>query len=223
MLAAEAVPWAAFGVTPAVAIHSTDEETHMTTSDESAGKGKPPETALATVGGGCFWCTEAVFLKVRGIKKVVSGYTGGTKKNPTYKEVCTGLTGHAEVIQLEFDPSVITFEQILDVFFYTHDPTTKNRQGADVGTQYRSAVFYHDQSQKEAAEKMIAELNKSGDFDNPIVTTIEKMEIFYPAEDYHQNYFELNPSNPYCMAVVGPKVSKFRKRYKALLKKDGEE
>jgi peptide-methionine (S)-S-oxide reductase len=223
MLAAEAVPWAASGVTPAVAIHSTDEETHMTTSDESAGKGKPPETALATVGGGCFWCTEAVFLKVRGIKKVVSGYTGGSKKNPTYKEVCTGLTGHAEVIQLEFDPSVITFEQILDVFFYTHDPTTKNRQGADVGTQYRSAVFYHDQSQKEAAEKMIAELNKSGDFDNPIVTTIEKMEIFYPAEDYHQNYFELNPSNPYCMAVVGPKVSKFRKRYKALLKKDGEE
>jgi peptide-methionine (S)-S-oxide reductase len=202
----------------------TDPEKTMITADESDKKNPtPPKTALATLGGGCFWCTEAVFLRVRGVKKVVSGYTGGTKKNPTYKDICTGLTGHAEVIQIEYDPSVVTFEQILDVFFYTHDPTTKNRQGADVGTQYRSAVFYHDQTQKETTEKVIAELNKSGDFDNPIVTTIEELKVFYPAEDYHQDYFSQNPSNPYCMAVVGPKVSKFRKRYKELLKKDGEE
>jgi len=207
-------------------VYSTDRSGNQTmiTADESdKKKSSPPETAIATVGGGCFWCTEAVFLRVRGVKKVVSGYTGGTKKNPTYKDVCTGLTGHAEVIQIEYDPSVVTFEQILDVFFYTHDPTTKNRQGADVGTQYRSAVFYHNPAQKETTAKVIAELNKSGDFDDPIVTTIEEMKIFYPAEDYHQDYFSQNPSNPYCMAVVGPKVSKFRKRYKALMKKDGEE
>ena len=189
------------------------------TKDEAAEKLK---TSLATFGGGCFWCTEAVFLKVRGVSKVVSGYTGGPKPNPTYKEVCTGLTGHAEVIQITFDPSQVTFEQLLDVFFYTHDPTTKNRQGADVGTQYRSSVFYHDEQQKESTKTVIAELDKSGDFSDPIVTTIEELKKFYPAEDYHQDYFALNPDNPYGQAVVGPKVSKFQKRYKELMKKDDE-
>ena len=200
-------------------MNATDEKPRSATSTQP----EPPKTELATLGGGCFWCTEAVFLKLKGVKKVVSGYTGGLRKNPTYKEVCTGLTGHAEVIQVEFDPAKITFEQILDVFFHTHDPTTLNRQGADVGTQYRSAVFYHNAEQKQIAAKTIAELNKSGDFDDPIVTTLEEMKIFYPAEDYHQDYFANNPGNPYCMAVVGPKVAKFRKRYKELLKKDGDE
>lgn len=193
----------------------------MTGIDEK--KTGNPKTELATFGGGCFWCTEAVFLKVRGVSKVVSGYTGGVKPNPTYKEICTGLTGHAEVIQIEFDPSKVSFEQLLDVFFHTHDPTTKNRQGADVGTQYRSSVFFHDEAQKETTKKVIAELDKSGDFDDPIVTTIEEMKKFYPAEDYHQDYFAQNPDNPYCQAVVGPKVAKFQKRYKEMMKKDGEE
>lgn len=195
----------------------------MTAADEkknSDEKKTASKTALATFGGGCFWCTEAVFLRLKGVSKVVSGYTGGATKNPSYKEVCSGLTGHAEVIQITYDPAQITFEQLLDVFFYTHDPTTKNRQGADVGTQYRSSVFYHDEAQKESARKVIAELDKSGDFDNPIVTTIEEMKVFYPAEDYHQDYFAQNPDNPYCAAVVGPKVAKFQKRYKALLKKE---
>lgn len=195
----------------------------MTTTDEkSTDKDKSSEKkqALATFGGGCFWCTEAVFLRVKGVSKVVSGYTGGLTKNPTYKEVCSGLTGHAEVVQITFDPSVVTYEQLLDVFFYTHDPTTKNRQGADVGTQYRSSVFFHDEAQKAAVQKMIAELDKSGDFDNPIVTTIEELKVFYAAEDYHQDYFAQNGDNPYCAAVVGPKVSKFQKRYKKLLKEE---
>ncbi len=190
----------------------------MPVSEDTAKK--KTETQLATFGGGCFWCTEAVFLKVKGVSKVVSGYTGGAKPNPTYKEVCTGLTGHAEVIQIEFDPAQVKFEQLLDVFFHTHDPTTKNRQGADVGTQYRSSVFFHDEEQKEAAKKVIAEQDKSGDFSDPIVTTIEELKKFYPAEDYHQDYFAQNPGNPYCQAVVGPKVSKFQKRYKEMLKKD---
>jgi len=190
----------------------------MPVSEDTAKK--KTETQLATFGGGCFWCTEAVFLKVKGVSKVVSGYTGGAKPNPTYKEVCTGLTGHAEVIQIEFDSAQVKFEQLLDVFFHTHDPTTKNRQGADVGTQYRSSVFFHDEEQKEAAKKVIAEQDKSGDFSDPIVTTIEELKKFYPAEDYHQDYFAQNPGNPYCQAVVGPKVSKFQKRYKEMLKKD---
>ncbi len=163
-----------------------------------------------------------MFLRLKGVTKVVSGYIGGTKKNPTYKEVCTGLTGHAEAIRIDYDPSKITYEQLLEIFFYTHDPTTLNRQGADVGTQYRSAVFYHDDKQKQQATELIAQLNKSGDFDSPIVTTLEPNSTFYSAEDYHQDYFANNPSNPYCMAVVGPKVSKFRKKFKDYLKKDGE-
>lgn len=190
----------------------------MTAGDEA--KQSVAKTQLATFGGGCFWCTEAVFLRLRGVKKVVSGYTGGKTVNPTYKEVCEGNTGHAEVVQIEFDPSEITYEQLLDVFMHTHDPTTLNRQGADVGTQYRSSIFFHDAEQKGLAKKVIDELNKSGDFDDPIVTSLEEMKKFYPAEDYHQNYFELNPAQGYCRAVVGPKVAKFQKRYKELLKKD---
>ena len=194
----------------------------MISSDETTGKQSEKKTATATFAAGCFWCTEAVFLRVKGVTKVVSGYIGGTKKNPSYKEVCTGLTGHAEAIRIEYDPSKITYEQLLEIFFYTHDPTTLNRQGADVGTQYRSAVFYHDEQQKQQAAELIAQLNKSGDFDSPIVTTLEPNSTFYSAEDYHQDYFANNPSNPYCMAVVGPKVSKFRKKFKDYLKKDGE-
>lgn len=190
-------------------------------SDDTTKKVDPTKKALkvATFGGGCFWCTEAVFLKLKGVEKVVSGYTGGSIKNPTYAQVCGGFTGHAEVIRIEYDPDEIKFEQLLDVFFHTHDPTTKNRQGADVGTQYRSSIFFHDEEQKEIAKKVIAELDKSGDFDDPIVTTLEEMKVFYPAEDYHQDYFAQNPNNPYCQAVVGPKVNKFMKRYKEMAEK----
>lgn len=192
------------------------------TSPRDSSDGNKPATALATFGAGCFWCTEAVYLKLKGVLKVTSGYTGGKIPNPTYQAVCTGTTGHAEVIQVEYDPSVITFDQMLDVFFHTHDPTTLNRQGADTGTQYRSAVFYHDEAQKAAAEKMIKDLNASGEFKSPIVTTLEKLGKFYPAEGYHQDYFKLNPGNPYCQAVIVPKVSKFQKRYEALLKDESE-
>ncbi len=181
---------------------------------------KDSKHSVATFAAGCFWCTEAVFLRIKGVHKVVSGYTGGSDPKPTYQSVCTGLTGHAECIQVTFDPAVVTYEQLLDVFFHTHDPTTLNRQGGDVGTQYRSAVFYHDEVQLTAARKMIFDLDQSGTFDMPIVTTLEKLGKFFPAEDYHQDYFKLNPGNPYCQVVVGPKVSKFQKRYKALLKDD---
>lgn len=173
---------------------------------------------VATLAAGCFWCTEAVFVRLKGVSKVVSGYTGGQLPNPTYKQVCTGATGHAEGIQIHYDPEVISYDQLLDVFFHTHDPTTLNRQGADTGTQYRSAVFFHNEAQKAAAKKMIEELNKSGAFDAPIVTTLEPMKKWYPAEDYHQEYFELNAQQPYCRIVVGPKVAKFQQRYQALLK-----
>ena len=178
------------------------------------------KNSRATFGGGCFWCTEAVFLRLKGISKVTSGYTGGTVPNPTYRQVCDGTTGHAEVIQIEFNPKVITYDQLLDVFFHTHDPTTLNRQGHDEGTQYRSSVFYHDEEQHRAAKEMIAKLDESKIFDDPIVTTLEKLTTFYPAEDYHQNYFALNPRQPYCQVVVGPKVAKFRERYRALLKEE---
>lgn len=176
------------------------------------------KTSTATFAAGCFWCTEAVFDRLKGVSKVTSGYTGGHVLFPTYRQVCEGDTGHAEGIRVTYDPSVITYEQLLDVFFHTHDPTTLNRQGADVGTQYRSAVFFHDDEQKTAARKMIAKLNASGEFSSPIVTTLEQLKKWYPAEDYHQEYFATNPRQPYCQAVVGPKVTKFKKRYEALLK-----
>ena len=148
--------------------------------------------AVATFAGGCFWCTEAVFVRLKGVSKVTSGYTGGRIPNPTYQQVCTGTTGHAEGIRIVYDPKVISYEQLLDVHFHTHDPTTLNRQGADVGTQYRSSVFYHNEDQKAAARKMIDKLNKSGEFDSPVVTKLEELKKWYPAEDYHQKYFELN-------------------------------
>ena len=175
------------------------------------------ETAI--LGGGCFWCTEAVFLRLRGVNQVTSGYTGGTVDNPTYAQICTGRTGHAEVIRIEFDPQEISLAQVLDVFFHTHDPTTLNRQGADTGTQYRSAIFFADDEQKKAASDVIRELEDSGEFGSPIVTTLEALGKFYPAEEYHQNYFDLNPRQGYCEVVINPKLAKFQKRYKKLLKK----
>jgi len=174
---------------------------------------------IATLGAGCFWCVEAVFQDVKGVQKVVSGYTGGDVENPTYKQICTGTTGHAEVAQVTFDPSVISFKDILTIFWHTHDPTTLNRQGNDVGTQYRSAIFYHSDEQKELAEKSKAEVDASDLWPNPIVTEIVPLEIFYEAEDYHQNYFDENPYQPYCMMVINPKVQKFKKSFGDWLKK----
>lgn len=173
---------------------------------------------VATVAGGCFWCTEAVFLELKGVKKVVSGYTGGTLKNPTYKEICTGTTGHAEAIAITFDPKLISYDDILEVFFATHDPTTLNRQGADVGTQYRSEIFYNSEVQKNAAENFIKLLNDQKIYGKNVVTAISKAGIFYPAEDYHQDYYNQNKSQPYCMAVINPKLEKLRKNYPSKLK-----
>ncbi len=172
----------------------------------------------ATFGAGCFWCVEAVFQQLKGVKKVVSGYTGGSTANPNYREVCTGETGHAEVIQIEYEPDVISFKELLDVFWHTHDPTTLNRQGNDTGTQYRSAIFYHSESQKNIAEESKTEMDNSGIWDDPIVTEITAIDVFYPAEEYHQNYFQLNPSQPYCQFVIHPKMKKFTKDYKDKLK-----
>jgi peptide-methionine (S)-S-oxide reductase len=185
------------------------------TSDPPAA-GKAAE--VATLGGGCFWCLEAVFEQLLGVEKVESGYAGGRMPQPTYRQVCTGDTGHAEVVRVGFDPAVISYPELLDVFFATHDPTTLNRQGADVGTQYRSAIFYHSPEQKEAAERRIAELNAAGLWGRPIVTQVVPAEAFYKAEDYHQGYFRANPGQPYCQAVVNPKVAKFRKQFAARLK-----
>lgn len=172
----------------------------------------------ATLGGGCFWCLEAVYVELKGVEAVVSGYAGGTVTNPTYREVCTGTTGHAEVVQLVFDPDVISYGDILQAFFATHDPTTLNRQGADVGTQYRSAIFYHSAAQKETAEKMIVELNEAEIWPNPIVTEVVPLEIFYAAEDYHQDYYQYNSQQPYCQIVITPKLAKFRKAFAEQLK-----
>lgn len=175
---------------------------------------------LATFGSGCFWCTEAVFQNVEGVEKVESGYTGGKVKNPTYKEVCSGLTGHAEVIQLTYDPSKVSFDALLEIFWKTHDPTTLNRQGNDEGTQYRSAIFYHNPEQKRLAEEYKKKLDASGAFGSPIVTEIVPSAVFYKAEDYHQNYYNLNGSAPYCAYVIQPKLDKFKKVFKDKLKKN---
>lgn len=175
---------------------------------------------VATLANGCFWCTEAIFEQLDGVISAVSGYTGGQTPTPTYKEVCTGETGHAECLQITYDPSKISFDELLEVFWQTHDPTTLNRQGADMGTQYRSAIFFHTKEQKEKAEKYKAELDKSGAFENPIVTEITAFDKFYPAEDYHQQYFENNENNnSYCRIVVRPKLDKFKKVFKDKLKK----
>jgi peptide-methionine (S)-S-oxide reductase len=172
----------------------------------------------ATLGGGCFWCLEAVFEQLRGVSKVESGYAGGLVAEPTYRHVCGGDTGHAEVVQVTFDPAVVSYREVLDVFFATHDPTTLNRQGADVGTQYRSVIFYHTDAQKQAAQQRIGELNAQHIWDRPIVTEVAPLPVFYKAEDYHQEYYRTNPMQGYCQAVVGPKVAKFRKQFAALLK-----
>jgi len=173
---------------------------------------------VATLGGGCFWCTEAVFTEVKGVEKVESGYSGGTLPNPSYEQVCDGYTGHAEVVNVTFDPSVVSFRQLLGIFFTVHDPTTLNRQGADVGTQYRSAIFYHDEKQKQEAEEVIREVNDSGIWGRPTVTEVTPFDVFYRAEDYHQDFFARNPRYGYCTVVVAPKVVKFRKQYASLLK-----
>lgn len=170
---------------------------------------------LATLGGGCFWCLEAVYQELQGVEKVVSGYAGGSVRNPSYREVCNGRTGHAEVVQLTFDPEQISFREILEVFFTIHDPTTLNRQGADVGTQYRSAIFYHNEEQRRIAEKTIAEFNAAGIWPDPIVTEVTPLDVFYEAEDYHQDYYRQNPSQPYCNIVISPKVAKFRQKFAA--------
>jgi peptide-methionine (S)-S-oxide reductase len=175
---------------------------------------KDSTNEIATFGAGCFWCVEAIFQQIPGVKKVVSGYSGGQTDKPTYKEVCNGTTGHAEVCQITYDPTKVSFETLLSVFWQTHDPTTMNRQGEDVGTQYRSAVFYHNEQQKELAEKYKKELNESHAFENPVVTEITAFTNFYSAEDYHQNYFNQNGDAPYCRFVVAPKVEKFRKVFK---------
>lgn len=174
--------------------------------------------AKVTFGAGCFWCVEAVFERLEGVSKVVSGYMGGQLENPTYKDICTGTTGHAEVCELTYDPEKISFEELLEVFWKTHDPTTLNQQGADRGTQYRSAVFYHDDEQKKIAEAYKKKLDESGAFDDPIVTEITKASKFYPAEDYHQDYFANNPNQGYCAAVIIPKIAKFEKVFADKLK-----
>jgi peptide-methionine (S)-S-oxide reductase len=175
-------------------------------------------TEVATLGGGCFWCLEAVYEELRGVEKVESGYAGGAVPNPTYRQVCTGTTGHAEVVQVTFDPEVVSYREILEVFFTTHDPTTPNRQGADVGTQYRSAIFYHDEEQKRVAEEVIAELEARHLWNDQIVTEVTPFDAFYVAEDYHQGYYRNNEYQPYCQVVIAPKVAKFRKEYLAKLK-----
>lgn len=177
---------------------------------------------IATLGGGCFWCVEAVYLDLRGVEKAVSGYSGGTVARPTYQQVCGGRTGHAEVVQVTFDPEEIEFRDILRVFFTVHDPTTLNRQGADTGTQYRSAIFYHSPEQKRIAEEVIAEVQDAGLWDGRVVTEVTPFGEFFPAEDYHQNYFAQNPNQPYCAAVVAPKVAKFRKHFVDRLKRPAE-
>lgn len=168
---------------------------------------------IATFGGGCFWCTEAVFKRLKGVEKVTSGYSGGKRENPSYDQVCTGVTGHAEAVQITFDPSIISYEKLLKVFFATHDPTTMNQQGADVGTQYRSVIFYHNEDQKEAVERTVKTLQDSHEFPDPIVTQVVPFVAFYTAEEYHQNYYDANPLQPYCQIVINPKIRKLLETY----------
>jgi peptide-methionine (S)-S-oxide reductase len=183
------------------------------------GKNSSRKREVATLGGGCFWCLEPIFKDLAGVGEVVVGYSGGTVPNPSYERVCTGKTGHAEVVQISFDPDVISFTEILGAFFNSHDPTTPNRQGADVGPQYRSIIFYHSQEQKENAERVIEDLNASGTWKAPIVTEVVPFKEFYKAEAYHQDYFAKNPRQAYCQVVIAPKVEKFQKQYNQKLKK----
>jgi peptide-methionine (S)-S-oxide reductase len=200
-----------FTKVPAPYFANEPEQKHETMTQQ-----KPLETA--TLAGGCFWCTEAVFEQIKGVEKVISGYTGGTKANPTYEEVCSGTTGHAEAVQVHFDPKVISYKEILLIFFATHDPTTLNRQGADIGSQYRSAIFYDGDKQKTEAQEVIKSLTEQKLFDNKIVTKLETLQEFFDAEIYHQNYFANNPHNGYCNAVINPKVAKLRKGFEKYLK-----
>lgn len=176
------------------------------------------EPQQTTLGGGCFWCLEAVYQELRGVESVVSGYSGGQVINPTYEQVCSKTTGHAEVVQLKFDPQVISYKEILEVFFTIHDPTTPNRQGNDVGPQYRSVIFYHDEAQKQTAKEVMAHFEQEKLWNAPIVTQLVPLEVFYPAEAYHQNYFRTHPNTGYCAAIIQPKVAKFRKKYLEKLK-----
>ncbi len=193
-------------------------QTHILTEDMSIKPEFTDTTAVATFGAGCFWCVEAIFQDLNGVYSVESGYMGGEKKDPTYKEVCTGTTGHAEVCRIVYDPRLLTFKDLLEVFWQTHDPTTLNKQGNDAGTQYRSAIFYYSEDQKKEAEFYTSELDKSGAFSDPIVTTLEPVDTFYPAEEYHQNYFNQNGDQPYCSFVIKPKVEKFKKAFSSRLK-----
>ncbi|MDD5189721.1 MAG: peptide-methionine (S)-S-oxide reductase MsrA [Dehalococcoidales bacterium] len=178
-----------------------------------------PKEEIATLAGGCFWCMETIFKEVHGVQQVISGYTGGHKEKPTYEQVCSDNTGHAEAIQVTFFPDELSFRDILEIFFTVHDPTTLNRQGNDVGSQYRSAIFYHNEAQKEIAEKVIADMTKQKLYPNPIVTQIKPFKIFYSAEDYHRDYFEQHPENTYCQIVISPKLKKFRQKWAMKLKK----
>lgn len=190
----------------------------MMTANETDKSNPTNSLEVATLAGGCFWCLEAVYDHLQGVEDVVSGYSGGEVPNPSYQAVCTGRTGHAEVVQIKFDPNRISFRELLGIFFTIHDPTTLNRQGADVGPQYRSAIFYHTPEQRETAEAVIRELEAEKIWPNPIVTEVTAFSVFYPAEDYHQEYFERNPYQPYCQVVVAPKVAKFRKQFMDRLK-----
>ena len=187
-------------------------------SQEKSRTNSPRRIEVTTLGGGCFWCTEAVFSQLKGVEKIEPGYSGGNIENPSYEQVSTGKTGHAEVAQITFDPDVISFKEILQIFFSTHDPTSLNRQGADFGTQYRSVIFYHDDEQKAIAEQVIKEFNDEGTFDAPIVTQVEPLKAFCKAEDYHREYYKRHPEQPYCRAVIAPKIAKFRQLYLSKLK-----
>jgi peptide-methionine (S)-S-oxide reductase len=191
------------------------EDRNANANAEGAGR---DVTEVATLGGGCFWCVEAVFDELRGVSSVESGYAGGRTANPTYEQVCSGATGHAEVVRVTFDPREVSFKEILEVFFTAHDPTTLNRQGADVGTQYRSVIYYHDERQREVAEQTIRELNEANIWDGTIVTEVAPLSNYYEAEEYHQEYFARNPGQGYCRVVVAPKVAKFRQRFRDRLK-----
>ena len=193
-----------------ISCNSTAEKTYNISTMES----NQNKFEYATIGGGCFWCFEAIFSEVRGINSVTSGYSGGTVKNPSYREVTSGRTGHAEVIQLEFDPEILSYRDIMEIFFHLHDPTTLNRQGADVGTQYRSVIFFHNDEQEKIARKVFEEIDRSDLWENPLVTEITTLKEFYVAEDYHQNYYSNNPNQPYCTFVISPKLSKLRKLFK---------
>lgn len=195
----------------AMTIFGTNKSEEKMSSNEAA-------LEKATFGAGCFWCVEAMFQDIKGVTQVVSGYSGGHVKNPSYKEVCSGRTGHAEVIQLTYDPDVVSYETLLEAFFLSHDPTQLNRQGADVGTQYRSVIYYHTKSQQMLAEEKKRQLNAQDAYGAPVVTEISAFDVFYSAEDYHQDYYDQNPGNPYCSRVVGPKLEKFKKVFKERLK-----